>query len=476
MSDQSLRTTVVPRPNRVSDPTYNLGTVIGSVGVTTLETSVGVTYTPEQLLCGNLRRKVTTQDSTDTLPLASLILSYFKNQTQLAALNVSNYVQLCIENYGTDYQITITHNASQTSDTMNTPLSFRIAPGATITLMLRFIETTNYVYVTCIGSSATTSSSLDLIDGSTFFVNETDPTKSFRLVGDALNAGQTATYFMPEVPSSFNFSVLLSADNETNVEGKTFLMDPNENHFVDSTDITKALRFNLSGATTATESILAFPFGATRNITFPDASTTLVGNDNTQTLQFKSFRDDNCQFIDNSDATKIARFQCSSISTATTRTFTLPDASTTLVGNDNVVTVTNKRISNSSIKLEGVIISGDVTIAQSFTSGRVYSFNTATGAQATLPALDTCPFYRFVIRTVASSGNHSIRTDSSANIMNGYVINHNSGTASITTFTAKNTITFNSNQIGDWIEIYTEGTNWMVTGWGNGAAAVTLTP
>lgn len=54
--------------------------------------------------------------------------------------------------------------------------------------------------------------------------------------------------------------------------------------------------------------------------------------------------DSNFSVKDNSDATKVLQFQCSGITTATTRTLTVPDASTTIVGTDTTQTLTNKTL------------------------------------------------------------------------------------------------------------------------------------
>jgi len=63
-----------------------------------------------------------------------------------------------------------------------------------------------------------------------------------------------------------------------------------------------------------------------------------------QTLTNKSLQDSTTTIVDNTDATKAFKFEASGITTGTTRTFTVPDANTTLVGTDTVQTITNKRI------------------------------------------------------------------------------------------------------------------------------------
>ena len=54
-------------------------------------------------------------------------------------------------------------------------------------------------------------------------------------------------------------------------------------------------------------------------------------------------------FADNTDATKKAAFVISGITTNTTRTFTMPDATTTIVGTDATQTLTNKTLTTPTI-------------------------------------------------------------------------------------------------------------------------------
>ncbi len=66
------------------------------------------------------------------------------------------------------------------------------------------------------------------------------------------------------------------------------------------------------------------------------------------TISTLTIADDQLTIQDNSDATKQAKFQCSSISTATTREFTFPDADITLLGEANSATVSNKAVDSSN--------------------------------------------------------------------------------------------------------------------------------
>lgn len=69
-----------------------------------------------------------------------------------------------------------------------------------------------------------------------------------------------------------------------------------------------------------------------------------IGNTNTVTLKDTLFT-----LQDDGDTTKQAVFQLSGITTATTRTYTMPNASTTLVGTDNTATLTNKTLTSPTI-------------------------------------------------------------------------------------------------------------------------------
>lgn len=99
---------------------------------------------------------------------------------------------------------------------------------------------------------------------------------------------------------------------------------------VDSTDVTKKIKFD-AGGTTGTSTTISATQTADRTISLPDVSTTMAGTDATQTLTNKSLVDNTTFIIDNSDNTKKLQFDVSSITTATTRTLTPPDITDILV-------------------------------------------------------------------------------------------------------------------------------------------------
>lgn len=82
----------------------------------------------------------------------------------------------------------------------------------------------------------------------------------------------------------------------------------------------------------------------------------IVGRTEGQTIQNKSFdntnysetKDDSFFLQNSTDATKRARFQLSGITAGQTRTFTVPDATTALVGEDTTQNITNKTLDNTN--------------------------------------------------------------------------------------------------------------------------------
>lgn len=105
---------------------------------------------------------------------------------------------------------------------------------------------------------------------------------------------------------------------------------------VDDGDNTKVLQFQVSGVAT----------GTTRTLTVPNASGTIALTDLAQTWSaLQKFPDNNFQVVGSADASKIVAVEVDGLTTATTRTLTVPDTSgTVLVGGtvvSNILPVVN---------------------------------------------------------------------------------------------------------------------------------------
>lgn len=108
-------------------------------------------------------------------------------------------------------------------------------------------------------------------------------------------------------------------------------------------------------------------------------------------------------------------------------------------------------------------------------SGTTFMINNATGFASTLPAPAAGLRYTFINKTANTSGNHTIVTTSSANIIKGFATN--AAGALVTPLLDGDTISFVANQsvAGDRVDVVSDGTSWFMTGWAQVAAGVTNT-
>lgn len=104
-------------------------------------------------------------------------------------------------------------------------------------------------------------------------------------------------------------------------------------------------------------------------------STDTLSNKTLDNTNAATIKDTNFSLQDDGDTTKQLKFQLSGITTATTRTLTVPDANTTLVGIDTTQTLTNKTISATSNTVSGLTSSGTYASrpsASAVASGSMY--------------------------------------------------------------------------------------------------------
>jgi hypothetical protein len=91
--------------------------------------------------------------------------------------------------------------------------------------------------------------------------------------------------------------------------------------------------------------------------------------------------DDTTKIVDNIDATKIVALSAGSITTATTRTFTFPDATGTFVLADNTATLTNKTLTSPAINT-GFTFDGTTVTALSGADTTVVTGTAGTSGNA----------------------------------------------------------------------------------------------
>jgi hypothetical protein len=126
----------------------------------------------------------------------------------------------------------------------------------------------------------------------------------------------------------------------------------------DAQDIT--LRPNQSVTYTGAHSIDLPPEDAD-SIIVSETANQAISNKNLDNSNSYTSLDNNFTLQDNGDNTKQAQFNASAISASTVRTFSLPDANTTLVGTDVSQILTNKTISGASNTLSNISLTASVT-------------------------------------------------------------------------------------------------------------------
>lgn len=231
---------------------------------------------------------------------------------------------------GTD--ITITDGGAGGNVTVAVDTATLNAEAATLTN-----KTINLTSNTLTGTTAQFNTALSDGDFATKAGTETLTNKTVDLASNTVT-GTTAQF--NTALSDNDFATLAGSESLTN---KTIALGSNTvsgtlAQF--NTALTGDDFVSLTGSETLTNKVLTSPTINTPTVTV---------NDNVWTMQ------------DNVDTTKKMQFQLSGITAANTRTLTVPDASTTIVGTDNAQTLTNKTISGASNTLSNVNLASQVT-------------------------------------------------------------------------------------------------------------------
>lgn len=187
-----------------------------------------------------------------------------------------------------------------------------------------------------------------------------DITKRIKWQLSNMSTGVLATFSPPALTS--NATVVLVGTQQTQtISNKTF---PASNSFVLQTD---KFSFHQDSGSDLTYDLTGLT--ANRVATWPDADLTVVGTTTTQTLTNKTISttntvkqlDSNFEIWDDADNSRRFRFDATNVPTSTTVTFGVPNADTTLVGTNTSQTLTNKIISGASNTISNVSLTTGVT-------------------------------------------------------------------------------------------------------------------
>lgn len=295
--------------------------------------------------------------------------------------------------------------------------------------------------------------------------NNLDTTKRFVFSAASISTGQLRTITIPDVNDTLVTLTATQILSNKTFTGATITVNDNAFTIQNSADTTKQVKFSLVGITT----------GTVRTLFIPDATDTLVTLTAGQTLTNKTLSAPNIasptisnpvitnpaisgggtlsgtftggtlagttissnptiavqankfSLVDQTDATKVALFSCASLSTASNRTYTLPDISDTLVTLTATQTLTNKTITGATLTPSSFIVNdnaftlqdqGDNTKKAQFdavgiTTGttRTYTFPDTSDTLVTLAATQTLTNKTLtapVIATITNTGTITI--------------------------------------------------------------------
>ncbi len=157
-------------------------------------------------------------------------------------------------------------------------------------------------------------------------------------------------------------------------------------------------------------------------------SGTVVGTTDSQALTNKLLQDSTVSFADNSDISKVLKFEVSGITTGTTRTVTVPDASgtMTLLGNSasgtgDIVLTNSPALVTPSLGVATATSINKVTISQPATTATLAlandsSLNTVGAYGVTLNATNTTNLTLPVSGTLATTGDLTAKQDYDAGL------------------------------------------------------------
>jgi hypothetical protein len=124
---------------------------------------------------------------------------------------------------------------------------------------------------------------------------------------------------------------------------------------------------------------------------------------------------------------------------------------------------------NSDTLFETVNSTNTITEAE---NGKTFFLNNTTGFVSTLPTPAKGLKFKFIIQTVPTSGNNTIVTSGSSNIMDGTVLDIvgelvYAADRDVITFVASTCVS------GDWVEVVSDGSSWFYTAFSGANGGIT---
>jgi hypothetical protein len=225
--------------------------------------------------------------------------------------------------------------------------------------------------------TTTTLTNKSLQDATTFIVDEADSTKRVQFQVSGVATATVRTWAFPDTSDTFvglaatqtltNKTLTSPTINGGTITRPTIALQDSTTTFQDNGDNTRQFQIQLSGLST----------GVTRVWNVPDTNDAFVGVNTAVLLTNKTLDDATTAFADNGDATRKFQLQLSSITTSTTRTWTVPDFSDTFVGTAGAQTLTNKTLTSPNIA--GGALSGTFSGNPTYSGGqRITASNAST--------------------------------------------------------------------------------------------------
>ncbi|NNC95926.1 MAG: hypothetical protein HKN92_10215 [Chitinophagales bacterium] len=188
-------------------------------------------------------------------------------------------------------------------------------------------------------SSTATLTNKNIDDATTLIQDNLDNTKQIQFQLSGLTTGNTRVISFPDASTT-----LVGTNATQTMTNKSIDADNNTITNIDNADIKASAA--IDAAKVANGSVSSTEYQYLANVT-SDIQTQLdnkITASSTSTLTNKTMTDATTFMQDNTDNTKKVQFQLSGITTSTTRTITVPDANTTMVGTNATQTMTNKSI------------------------------------------------------------------------------------------------------------------------------------